>query len=267
LMRVRQMTQDDGHIFCTEDQITEETVQFCNLLSSVYRDLGFPEFKVLLATRPDVRAGDDSTWDKAEGSLEAALKETGLTYDYAPGEGAFYGPKLEFHLSDAIGRTWQCGTFQLDYVVPGRLGASYIGEDGAKHVPVMLHRAILGTLERFIGIMIEHYAGRMPLWLAPTQAVVTPITSEADDYAREVFAKLEAAGLRAKLDVRNEKINYKVREHSHAKVPAILVVGMREAEEGKVSVRRLGSKDQTVALADQATAELASEAKMPQGDS
>jgi len=265
LMRVRQMTQDDGHVFCSEDQITSETVDFCTLLSSVYRDLGFPDFKVLLATRPETRAGSDDVWDRAEGSLEAALKKTGLQYDYAPGEGAFYGPKLEFHLSDAIGRTWQCGTLQLDYVVPERLGATYIGEDGAKHTPVMLHRAILGTLERFIGIMIEHYAGRMPLWLAPTQAVVTPITSDTDDYAREIFARLEAAGLRVELDLKNEKINYKVRKHSHMKVPAILVVGGREAEEGTVSVRRLGSKDQNVADADDVIAALVAEGVMPNG--
>jgi len=265
LMRVRQMTQDDGHVFCSEDQITAETVAFCELLGSVYRDLGFPDFKVLLATRPDVRAGTDDVWDRAEGSLEDALKQTGLEYSYAPGEGAFYGPKLEFHLSDAIGRTWQCGTLQLDYVVPGRLGATYVGEDGAKHTPVMLHRAILGTLERFLGIMIEHYAGRMPLWMAPTQAVVSPITSDADDYAREVHSKLEAAGIRAELDLRNEKINYKVREHSHRKVPAIFVVGGREAENGTVSVRRLGSKDSTVLNADTAISALATEGKMPNG--
>ncbi|SDD25257.1 threonine--tRNA ligase [Kordiimonas lacus] len=265
LMRVRQMTQDDAHIFCREDQITSESVAFCDLLASVYRDLGFPEFKVLLATRPETRAGEDETWDKAEAALENALKETGLEYDFAPGEGAFYGPKLEFHLSDAIGRTWQCGTLQLDFVLPERLDASFVGEDGNKHRPVMLHRAILGTLERFIGIMIEHYAGRMPLWLAPTQAVVTPITSDADDYAKEVFASLEAAGLRAKLDLRNEKINYKVREHSHAKVPAILVVGGREAEQKTVSVRRLGSNDQTVSPLVDVVAALKAEAEMPSG--
>ena len=265
LMRVRQMTQDDAHIFCREDQITSETVSFCNLLSSVYRDLGFPEFRVLLATRPEMRAGTDESWDLAEKRLEDALKETGLEYDFAPGEGAFYGPKLEFHLNDAIGRTWQCGTLQLDPNIPEVLGAKYIAEDGSKQTPVMLHRAVLGTLERFLGIMIEHYAGRMPLWLAPTQAVVTPITSAADDYAKEVFAKLEAAGLRVELDLRNEKINYKVREHSHKKVPAILVVGMREAEEGTVSIRRLGSKDQTVINTEEAIAALVAEGTMPDG--
>jgi len=266
LMRVRQMTQDDAHIFCREDQITEETVAFCELLSSVYRDLGFPEFRVLLATRPEKRSGSDESWDMAEKRLEDALKETGLDYTFAPGEGAFYGPKLEFHLNDAIGRTWQCGTLQLDPNTPKVLGASYVGEDGAKHTPVMLHRAVLGTLERFLGIMIEHYAGRMPLWLAPTQAVVTPITSEADNYAKEVFAKLETAGLRATLDLRNEKINYKVREHSHAKVPAILVVGKREAEEDTVSIRRLGSNEQTVLDANEAVTALMQEGTMPSGN-
>lgn len=265
LMRVRQMTQDDGHIFCREDQVTEESVAFCDLLASVYEDLGFPEFQVKLATRPEVRAGTDEIWDKAEAALEAALKARGIPFEYAPGEGAFYGPKLEFHLSDAIGRTWQCGTLQSDFVLPERLDATYIAEDGSKQRPVMLHRAILGTLERFIGIMIEHFAGRMPLWLSPVQAVVAPITSEADGYATEVFAKLEAAGLRAKLDLRNEKINYKVREHSHAKVPAILVVGMREAENGQVSVRRLGSKDQSVLDLDEAIEMLMSEGTMPDG--
>jgi threonyl-tRNA synthetase len=266
LMRVRQMTQDDAHIFCREDQVTEESVAFCALLSSVYRDLGFPEFQVKLATRPELRAGTDEIWDKAEAALEAALKNANIDFEYAPGEGAFYGPKLEFHLSDAIGRTWQCGTLQTDFVLPERLDAHYIGEDGAKHRPVMLHRAILGTLERFIGIMIEHFAGRLPLWLAPTQAVVATITTSAADYAEDVLAKLEAAGLRATADVRNEKINYKVREHSHAKVPAILVVGQKEAETGQVSIRRLGSKDQTVMDLDEAIGALKLEGTMPNGN-
>lgn len=265
LMRVRQMTQDDGHIFCREDQITEETIKFCELLSSVYRDLGFPEFRVLLATRPEKRSGTDESWDHAEKSLEDALKATGLDYGFAPGEGAFYGPKLEFHLNDAIGRTWQCGTLQLDPNMAKNLGASYIGEDGNKHTPIMLHRAVLGTLERFLGIMIEHYAGKMPLWLAPTQAVVATITTSTEGYAQAVVEKLEAAGLRVKLDARNEKINYKVREHSHAKVPAILVVGQKEADENKVSIRRIGSKDQTVTDLDEAIAALTQEAQMPSG--
>lgn len=263
LMRVRQMTQDDGHVFCREDQVTEESVAFCDLLASVYEDLGFPEFQVKLATRPEVRAGTDEIWDKAEAALEAALNARSIPFEYAEGEGAFYGPKLEFHLSDAIGRTWQCGTLQSDFVLPERLDASYIAEDGSRQRPVMLHRAILGTLERFTGIMIEHYAGHMPLWLAPVQAVVTPITSEADDYAREVHAACVAAGMRVELDLRNEKINYKVREHSHAKVPAILVVGMREAESKQVSIRRLGSKDQTVIALDEAVANLSQEGQMP----
>ena len=265
LMRVRQMTQDDGHIFCREDQITEETIKFCELLASVYRDLGFPEFRVLLATRPEKRSGTDESWDHAEKSLEDALKATGLDYGFAPGEGAFYGPKLEFHLNDAIGRTWQCGTLQLDPNMAKNLGATYVGEDGNKHTPIMLHRAVLGTLERFLGIMIEHYAGKVPMWLAPVQAVVAPITSEAGDYAQEVFEKMQAAGMRVELDLRNEKINYKVREHSVKKVPAIIVVGKREAEQGTVSIRRIGSKDQTVIPFTEALEAFTKEATMPNG--
>lgn len=263
LMRVRQMTQDDAHIFCREDQITAESVAFCELLQKVYRDLGFTDIAVKLATRPEVRAGEDAVWDKAEKGLEDALNAAGLEFEFAPGEGAFYGPKLEFHLRDAIGRTWQCGTLQLDFVLPERLDASYVGEDGGRHRPVMLHRAVLGTLERFIGIMIENYEGRFPLWLAPVQAVVTTITSDADDYARESYEKLRAAGLRVELDLRNEKINYKVREHSVAKVPVILVAGRREAEEKTFSIRRLGSKDQTVAGRDETIAALREEALPP----
>lgn len=265
LMRVRQMTQDDAHIFCREDQITEESVAFCALLSSIYEDLGFTDIVIKLALRPDVRAGDDETWDKAEKALEAALVEAGLEFEYLPNEGAFYGPKLEFHLRDAIGRSWQCGTLQLDFVMPERLDASYIAEDGARHRPVMLHRAILGTLERFIGIMIEHYTGRFPMWLAPTQVVVCTITGDADVYASAVYDKLKAAGIRVKLDIRNEKINYKVREHSHAKVPAIFVVGAKEESDQSVSIRRLGSKDQTVKDFSAALSELLVEAAMPGG--
>ena len=265
LMRVRQMTQDDAHIFCREDQVTDESVAFCALLASIYEDLGFTDVVIKLALRPDVRAGDDATWDKAEQALEAALVKAGLEFEHLPNEGAFYGPKLEFHLRDAIGRSWQCGTLQLDFVLPERLDASYIGEDGARHRPVMLHRAILGTLERFIGIMIEHYTGRFPMWLAPTQAVVCTITGDADAYASEVYEKLKAAGIRATLDIRNEKINYKVREHSHAKVPAILVVGAKEESDKSVSIRRLGSKDQTVKAFDLALEELLAEAAMPGG--
>lgn len=263
LMRVRQMTQDDAHIFCREDQVTEETTAFCALLQSVYQDLGFNELDVKLATRPDVRAGEDETWDRAEAALEAAVKAAGLDYEVTPGEGAFYGPKLEFHLKDAIGRTWQCGTIQLDFVLPERLDASYVGEDGEKHRPVMLHRAILGTLERFIGILIENYAGKLPLWLAPVQVVVATITSGADAYGAEVVEALERQGLRVSLDVRNEKINYKVREHSHAKVPVIAVVGQKEAEAGTVALRRLGGKTQEVLALEEVVDTLTNESAMP----
>ncbi len=263
LMRVRQMTQDDAHIFCREDQITEETKRFLDLFARVYEDMGMTDIAYKLATRPEMRAGDDATWDRAEKALADALTAAGLDFKIAEGEGAFYGPKLEFHLTDAIGRTWQAGTFQLDYVLPERLDAAYVDETGARQRPVMLHRAVFGTFERFIGLLIEHYAGRLPLWLAPVQAVVTTITSAADDYAREAAAALEAAGLRVELDIRAEKINYKVREHSHAKVPVIAVVGAREAEERRVSLRRLGSKDQETMSLDDAAAALAQEALAP----
>ncbi len=268
IMRVRQFTQDDAHIFCTPEQIVAETRAFCELLDAVYRDLGFADYMVKLALRPDNRAGDDALWDRAEGDLREALKLAGLMedrfqFEELPGEGAFYGPKLEFHLTDAIGRTWQCGTLQLDYVLPERLDASYVGADGERHRPVMLHRAILGTFERFLGILIEHHAGRFPLWLAPVQAVVATIVSDADDYAVEVAAKLKAAGIRVETDLRNEKINYKVREHSLAKVPNLLVVGKREAEEGKVALRTLGSQAQTILTLDEAIARLADEARAP----
>jgi len=241
IMRVRQFTQDDAHIFCTHDQLVEETVAFCALLDTIYRDLGFPDYQVKLATRPEQRVGTEESWDRAEGDLEAALRATGLSYEVLPGEGAFYGPKLEFHLTDAIGRTWQCGTLQLDPQMPERLEATYVGEDGGKHHPLMLHRAILGTFERFLGILIEHHAGRFPIWLAPVQAVVATIVSDANDYAEEVAARLRGAGIRVETDLRNEKINYKVREHSLAKVPNLLVVGKREAEERTVALRPLGS--------------------------
>ena len=263
LMRVRQMTQDDAHIFCREDQIIDEAVGFCGLVTQVYEDLGFNDVSVKLALRPDTRAGDGAVWDRAENGLRDALTAVGLEWEELPGEGAFYGPKIEYHLRDAIGRTWQCGTLQLDFVLPERLGASYIGEDGEKHMPVMLHRAVLGTLERFIGIMIESYAGKMPLWLAPQQVMVCPITTEADDYARHVVAALKAQGLRVDADTRNEKINYKVREHSVAKVPVILAVGGREAEAQTVSLRRLGSKDQEVVALDDVVTMLAEEACPP----
>ena len=263
-MRVRQFTQDDAHIFCTRDQLVDETKKFCSLLDAIYRDLGFADYQVKLATRPDQRVGSDEEWDRAEADLEAALKQTGLEYETLPGEGAFYGPKLEFHLRDAIGRTWQCGTLQLDPQMPQSLDATYIGADGEKHHPLMLHRAILGTFERFIGILIEHHAGKFPLWLAPRQIVVATIVSDADDYAREVVSKLQSAGLRAEADLRNEKINYKVREHSLAKVPLLLVVGKREAEEGAVAVRRLGSDDhQKIMKLDEAIAAFTAEAVPP----
>ena len=251
ILRVRQFTQDDAHIFCREDQLVEEVVAFCDLLDSVYRELGFDSYAIKLALRPDKRFGSDEMWDWSEQSLRDAVAAAGRNteefgWEELPGEGAFYAPKLEFHLSDAIGRTWQVGTIQTDTVLPERLDASYIGEDGAKHRPVMLHRAIIGTFERFIGILIEHYAGKFPLWLAPVQAVVATIVSDADDYATAVLEKLRAAGIRAEADLRNEKINYKVREHSVQKVPLMFVVGKREAEEGTVSVRRLGTEGQKV---------------------
>ncbi|MDA1058797.1 MAG: threonine--tRNA ligase [Proteobacteria bacterium] len=263
LMRVRQFTQDDAHIFCTEDQINAETVEFCALLQSVYRDFGFEDVKVLFADRPPVRAGTDATWDRAEAALREAVDTAGLNWSLNPGEGAFYGPKLEFHLTDAIGRSWQCGTLQVDFVLPERLDASYVGEDGAKHRPVMLHRAILGSFERFIAILIEHHAGRMPLWLAPVQVVVATITEAADEAARVVCERLNAAGLRADLDLRNEKINYKVREHSLAKIPYIFVLGEREAAETTVSVRKLGDKQQEVLALDRAVDILREEATPP----
>ncbi len=263
LLRVRQMTQDDAHIFCREDQITEETKRFLDLFARVYKDMGMTDIAYKLATRPEMRAGDDATWDRAEKALADALTAAGLEFEIAEGEGAFYGPKLEFHLTDAIGRTWQAGTYQLDYVLPERLDATYVDESGARQRPVMLHRAVFGTFERFIGLLIEHYAGRLPLWLTPVQIVVTTITSAADEYAREAAEAFRAAGLRVDLDIRSEKINYKVREHSHAKVPVIAVVGAREAEEKQVSLRRLGSKDQeTMSLVD-AVAALADEALAP----
>jgi threonyl-tRNA synthetase len=264
IMRVRQFTQDDAHIFCTHDQLVDETVAFCSLLDAVYRDLDFPDYQVKLATRPEQRVGSEESWDRAEADLERALKATGLEYEVLPGEGAFYGPKLEFHLKDAIGRTWQCGTLQLDPQMPQRLEASYVGEDGEKRPPLMLHRAILGTFERFLGILIEHHAGRFPLWLAPVQAVVATIVSDADDYAAEVEAALGAAGLRVEADLRNEKINYKVREHSLAKVPNLLVIGKREAEERTVALRPLGSDARQEVLGlDELVARLKAEATPP----
>ncbi len=269
ILRVRQFTQDDGHIFVSEDQLIDEVREFCDLLDSVYHDLGFDSYSIKLALRPDERFGSDEMWDWSEQSLRDAVKAAGRdTPEYGweelPGEGAFYAPKLEWHLTDAIGRTWQVGTMQTDTVLPERLDAFYIGEDGEKHRPVMLHRAILGTFERFIGILIEHYAGKFPLWLAPVQAVVTTIVSDADAYAGEVAAALRRAGIRIEADLRNEKINYKVREHSLAKVPLLLVVGKREADEGTVALRRLGSEDrQQMMSLDDAVAMIAAEAIPP----
>jgi len=263
LMRVRAFTQDDAHIFCTEDQITEETKIFCDLLMSVYKDFGFEDVVVKFSDRPEVRVGDDATWDKAEKALTDAVNAAGYDYELNPGEGAFYGPKLEFVLRDAIGRDWQCGTHQVDFVLPERLDANYVGEDGEKHRPVMLHRAILGSFERFIGILIENYAGRFPFWLAPLQVVVATITDDAKPYAEKVLEVLKDAGLRAEADLRNEKINYKVREHSVQKVPVILVVGAREAEENTVAMRRLGGKDQEILALETAIDTLRQEAVMP----
>ena len=263
IMRVRGFTQDDAHIFCTEQQVTPEAIAFCELLLSVYRDFGFDEVAVKLATRPAMRAGSDAVWDVAEHDLEEAVKAADLAYTLNPGEGAFYGPKLEFVLRDALGRDWQCGTLQLDFVMPERLGATYIAEDGARHRPVMLHRAILGSFERFIGILIEHYAGNFPLWLAPVQAVVASITEEAAAYAEGVAAELRDAGLRVATDTGNEKIGYKVREHSLAKIPVILAVGRREAEHRSVSMRRLGSPAQETLALGELVARLKDEAKPP----
>jgi threonyl-tRNA synthetase len=263
LMRVRQMTQDDAHIFCREDQIGEETLRFLNLFSRVYNDFGLTKISYKLATRPDVRGGTDENWDRAEKALADALTEAGLPFDYAEGEGAFYGPKLEFHLTDAIGRTWQCGTFQLDYVLPERLDAEYTGSDGGKHRPVMLHRAVFGTFERFMGILIENYAGAFPMWLSPVQVVVAAITDAANDYAEEAAAALRKAGLRVETDLRNEKINYKVREHSLQKVPVIAVVGGREAEERTLALRRLGSNGQQIIALDEAATLLSQEGLAP----
>jgi threonyl-tRNA synthetase len=259
MLRVRAFTQDDAHIFCTPEQITDETIAVCDLILGIYRDFGFDDVLIKFADRPSNRVGDDEVWDQAEAALKQALETSGLEYTYNPGEGAFYGPKLEFVLRDAIGRDWQCGTHQVDLNMPARLGATYIGEDGQKHTPVMLHRAIFGSLERFIGILLEHHAGNLPLWLAPIHAKVLTITSDADEYALDVVARLRDAGITADADLRNEKISYKVREHSVAKVPVLLAVGQREVDEETVAMRRLGSKKQKVVSVDEAVAELSDE--------
>lgn len=263
IMRVRAFTQDDAHIFCTPEQIVSETKIFCDLLKEVYAAFDFTKIRIKFSDRPEVRAGADEIWDLAENALMEASNAAGLEYTLNPGEGAFYGPKLEFVLTDALGRDWQCGTLQVDFVLPERLDAEYIGEDGKRHRPVMLHRAIYGSLERFIGVLIEHYAGKFPLWLSPVQVVVAPITSEADNYGEAVHAKLKAAGLRSEIDLRNEKISYKIREHSLQKVPVIMVVGKREAEEGKVAIRRLGGETQEIMTLEEAIHLLSQEAQSP----
>ncbi|MFA8384569.1 MAG: threonine--tRNA ligase [Pelagibaca sp.] len=263
IMRVRGFTQDDAHIFCREDQIQDETKRFIDFLSDIYRDLGFEQFKIKFSDRPDTRAGSDEVWDKSESALKAATAAAGSEFELNPGEGAFYGPKLEFVLTDAIGRDWQCGTLQVDFVLPERLDATYIGQDGARHRPVMLHRACLGSFERFIGILIEEHAGKLPFWLAPRQVVVASIVSEADDYVHEVVAELTKAGVRAEADIRNEKINYKVREHSVGKVPVILAIGHREVEERTVTVRRLGEKQTAVTSLAEIVSSLGTEATPP----
>ena len=259
LLRVRAFTQDDAHIFCTPEQITGETIAVCNLILGIYRDFGFDDVLIKFADRPSVRVGDDAVWDQAEAALKAALRTSGLDYSNNPGEGAFYGPKLEFVLRDAIGRDWQCGTHQVDLNLPERLGATFVGEDGLKHTPVLLHRAMFGSLERFIGILLEHHAGQLPLWLSPTQAKVLTITSDADDYALDVVRKLRGAGIHADADLRNEKISYKVREHSVAKVPVLMAVGQREVDDETVALRRLGSRQQKVLALNDAISELCEE--------
>ena len=263
LMRVRNFVQDDAHIFCTEDQIESETILFCNILKKVYEELGFDKVSIKFADRPDERVGEDSIWDKAESALSKAARATGLPFDENKGDGAFYGPKLDFYLHDAIGRVWQCGTLQVDFNLPKRLNASYIGEDNNKHIPVMLHRAILGSLERFLGILIENYEGKFPLWLSPVQVALTTITSNSDMAANALLEKLRSSGLRSIIDLRNEKINYKIREHSINKVPYILVLGDREVEENSVTIRRLGSKEQKTLDVDECIDLIKNEALPP----
>ena len=263
IMRVRSFVQDDAHIFCTPEQITSETKAFCQLLQRVYKDLGFEDVFVKFSDRPEKRAGSDEIWDQAEKALRDATLEAGLEFILNPGEGAFYGPKLEFCLRDAIGREWQCGTFQVDFVLPQRLESYYVGEDGQKYHPVMLHRAILGSLERFIGVLIEHYAGKFPLWLAPTQVAVAAITDESHEYAQEIFDLLKSYDISVETDLRNEKINYKIRELSLAKVPYIFVVGKREAQERTVAIRRLGGETQEILALEAAIDKLRAEAQPP----
>jgi len=263
LMRVRAFTQDDAHIFCTEDQITSECKIVCDLILSIYKDFGFEDVKIKFSDRPEKRVGDDAIWDKSEKALKDAMTITGLKYTLNPGEGAFYGPKLEFVLRDAIGRDWQCGTLQVDLNLPGRLGATYIGEDGQKKTPVMLHRALFGSLERFTGILIEHYAGHLPLWLSPVQVVVATITSDSDDYGYEILKELKSLNMRTEIDARNEKIGYKIREHSNSKIPIIIAIGKKEEEERSVSVRRLGSQETKTIKLDEIKNILQQESKIP----
>jgi threonyl-tRNA synthetase len=265
LMRVRAFTQDDAHVFCTEQQITAESKAICELVLGIYRDFGFDDIHIKYADRPDNRVGSDEVWDAAEKALLEAAEETGLQYTLNPGEGAFYGPKLEFVLRDAIGRDWQCGTLQVDLNLPARLGAQYVGEDSQKHTPVMLHRALFGSLERFTGILLEHYAGALPFWLSPLQVVVATIVSDADDYALEVTRTLRERGIRVESDVRNEKISYKVREHSLQKVPVIMVLGRREAEQRTVTIRRLGTKEQQTLPVAEAVDNMVTAAAPPSG--
>ncbi len=263
LMRARGFTQDDAHIFCTEDQITEECKTVCNLILSIYKDFGFEDIHIKFSDRPEKRVGSDAIWDKSEQALKIAIEASGLSYTHNPGEGAFYGPKIEFVLRDAIGRDWQCGTLQVDLNLPDRLSANFIAEDGQKYAPVMLHRALFGSIERFIGILIENYSGRLPLWLAPTQIVIATITSDTNTYAEEVFSMLREKNLRTEIDIRNEKIGYKIREHSTAKIPVLIIIGKQEAEQRKLSVRRLGSNDTANFDLDTIITSLTKEAKSP----
>jgi len=265
LMRVRAFVQDDAHIFCTPEQIISETKLFCNFLKEIYADFGFTNIHIKFSDRPEERAGSDDIWDQAESALKEATLAAGLDFTINPGEGAFYGPKLEFVLRDAIGRDWQCGTFQVDFVLPERLGAEYVGEDGKRHRPVMLHRAILGSFERFIGVLIEHYGGKFPLWLSPVHAVVASVVSDANDYAAEVYEMLKSQGVRAELDIRNEKISYKIREHSLQKIPFILAIGKREAENKEVTVRTLGESEQKTLPTQEFLRELLDKIKIPGG--
>ena len=263
LMRVRAFTQDDAHIFCTEDQINSETQKFCKLLTEIYNDFGFKDINIKFADRPKVRSGDDQIWDKAELALLNAIKKTGLPYEKNPGDGAFYGPKLDFVLTDVIGREWQCGTLQVDFVLPERLDATYIDDKGQKKRPVMLHRAILGSMERFIGVLIENTSGKFPLWLSPIQIIITNITTESSEYAKEVYNKCIDSKLRAEIDLRNEKISYKVREHSSRKIPIIFVVGKNEMKDKTVSIRRLGSDNQEIKSIENAIDEILKESNIP----